>query len=189
MEKFAVNNILKVSQIESEFELEQATFVYNKLRLLVKEDASLKPIRTHLAILIEQYEAANWSDSETIDDAKIAQSDSAMQLSMALNAFVEKRKAKIKTALKKYELLQNDLAEILGHKKSYMSELINGIRPLSQNDILIIHRLLNISFEDLIPPFIKEKDVKRIRTSIEKLNKPDLKLRGKDIDEKYALGA
>lgn len=179
MKKFALNNILKIVSIDSEFELEQATALYNKLRLLVKEDASLKPLRVHLADLIEAYENKHWSDEDKITDKQIVESDKAMKMTAYQNAFIQRRKELIKRALKKNDLIQNDLAKILGHRKSYMSELMNGIRPFSQNDIVILNRILDLRFKDLIPPVIKEKDATRIRLEIRRLNKTKLKLKEK----------
>ncbi|MEX1193043.1 MAG: hypothetical protein WEA99_13830 [Brumimicrobium sp.] len=179
MKKFTLNNILKIVSINNEFELEQATAFYNKLRLLIKEDVSLKPLRQHLADLIEAYEDEHWSDEEKISDKQITESDQTMKMIAYQNAFVQKRKKLIMSALKKNDLIQNDLAKILGHRKSYMSELMNGVRPFSQNDIVILNRILDLQFKDLIPPIIKEKDAIRIRMEIRKLNKSNLKLKRK----------
>lgn len=179
MEKFRLNNILKIVNIDSEFELEQATAMYNKLRLLVKEDPALKPLRSHLADLIEAYESRHWFDEEKVTENQMSENDLAIKLVAYQNAFIQHRKEVIKKALKNNGLIQNDLAKILGHRKSYMSELMNGVRPFSQNDIVILNRVLNIDFKDLILPVIKEKDAARIRIEIKKLNKPRLKLKEK----------
>ena len=57
------------------------------------------------------------------------------------------KKELIKEKLKSVGLNQNDLAKILGHKKGYMSELINGLRPFSKEDIIVINRLFKIKLE------------------------------------------
>lgn len=60
-----------------------------------------------------------------------------------------------------------------------MSELMNGISPFSNKDLIIIHRLFHIKLEYLIPTFITQKEKERLRISLNKINKPELKL-GKD---------
>jgi hypothetical protein len=55
-DKFDIDNILKIVKIDNDVELEQAISLHLKLRLLVKKDQSLKPLRRHLANLIEEYE-------------------------------------------------------------------------------------------------------------------------------------
>lgn len=63
-----------------------------------------------------------------------------------------------------------------------MSELINGVRPFSKEDIVIINRILNIPLSKLFDTIIKGKSAIRVRRAIEKLNKPALKLSDKDIN-------
>ena len=186
MEKFDIDNVLKITRINTEFELEKANSLYNKLRLLVKEDPSLKQVRNHLANLIETYESKHWSDEERVSKEQLDANDKATKLIRFREQFIQQRKKRIKNALKKNDLIQNDLAEILGHRKNYMSELINGVRPFSQEDIIIIHRVLNIKLDHLIVPVIKEPTAERIRLTIKKLNKPKLKLRGSDFNFEVA---
>ncbi|NJK98723.1 MAG: hypothetical protein HC905_30795 [Bacteroidales bacterium] len=57
-----------------------------------------------------------------------------------------------------------------GHKKGYMSELINGLRPFSKEDLVIINRLFKIKFEDLLPAFIKHERALRIKKTLESLS-------------------
>mgnify|MGYP006444675019 FL=1 len=72
---------------------------------------------------------------------------------------------------------QQDFGKILGHNsKSYISELMNGVSPFSLKDLIIINRLLNIDLTDLIPTFLPQSDRSKIRTTIEKLDNPKLKL-------------
>ncbi len=181
MEKFNINNILKITSIDNEFELEQANSLFNKLRVMIKDDSSLKPLRSHLADLIELYEEEHWSDEEQVTDKILEESTRAEKLIQYQNELIANRKERIRKALKKKGLIQNDLALILGHRKNYMSELINGLRPFSQEDLIIIHRILGIKFEHLIIPVIKEKVAVRLRSIIKELNKPQLKLKGTDL--------
>ena len=96
--------------------------------------------------------------------------------------FIQNRKLIIRKKLKHLNLSQQDLGAILGHKsKSYMSELINGLSPFSIKDLIVINRLLKINLTDLIPTFLAESDLVKIRTSIQKLDNPKLKLSKDDI--------
>ena len=83
--------------------------------------------------------------------------------------------------MKNAGLKQNDLALILGHRKSYMSELINGMRPFSKDDIIIINRLFKIKLEELMPTFLKTEKVTYINDALKALNKETLKLSAKDL--------
>jgi hypothetical protein len=37
MEKFSINNILKITSIDNEFDLERANLVFNCLRVMIKD--------------------------------------------------------------------------------------------------------------------------------------------------------
>jgi transcriptional regulator with XRE-family HTH domain len=173
---------LKITAIENEFELESAHSFFNKLRLLAKDDPLLLPMRTHLTNLIEAYEAEYWADEKKVKDQQLKTSDQAEKIIHFQNQFIQQRKKRIRQVLKKIDLNQNNLAKILGHRKNYMSELINGARPFSQEDIIIINRILGIKLEHLVVPVIRETVVRRIRLAIQELNKPKLKLKDNDLE-------
>lgn len=182
MEKFAIQNILKLSALSSELEYEKASSIYLKLRVLVKEDESYKPIREHLRSLIKKYELDNWTNEDSISDNQIKESDLAESLVRAENEFYFKRKELIKEKLKTYGLNQNDLAKILGHRKGYTSELVNGLRPFSKEDIVVINRLLMISLDDLIPTFIKQDKALHIKKTLKSISTSKIKLNKQDFD-------
>lgn len=169
MERLEIDSILMVDQLNNELEFEQATSIQGKIRWMIKEDNSLKPIHEHLLSLIEKYEAENWNNESEISDDQIQESDLAEKTVNAENMFIQKRKALIKEKLKENEISQKDLSNILGHRPNYMSELINGIRPFSKDDILVIHRLFDIDFKDLIPPFLKNEVTNHIKTALREL--------------------
>ncbi|MEX0981129.1 MAG: helix-turn-helix transcriptional regulator [Bacteroidales bacterium] len=73
------------------------------------------------------------------------------------------------------------MTKLLGHSKSYISELVNGVSNLSIKDIILIHRIFKISFDDLIPTFIESETTEELKQNIHKLNKPKLKLSKKDL--------
>ena len=182
MDKLSIHNIQKLRLLSSELEYERATSIYLKLRLLTKEDKSYQPIREHLRGLITKYEQDNWVDENSITDKQIKESDLAESLVQAENEFYYKRKVLIKEKLKVYSINQNDLAKILGHQKGYMSELVNGLRPFSKEDIVIINRLLKIKLDNLIPPFIKQDKAKHIKHTLSSLSNNKIKLSIKDLD-------
>ncbi|MGI8892617.1 MAG: helix-turn-helix domain-containing protein [Bacteroidia bacterium] len=183
MDKFHINNILKLTKLTNELDLERAISLSSKLRVLIKEDNTLKPIRLHLIKLIKDYEKNFWVNETKINEEQIKASDKAEQLVELENKFIQKRKEIIKNKLNQYGLYQQDLANLLGHRKNYMSELINGLRPFSSIDIIIIHRLLKIKLEFLMSPFLKDEIVNHIEQTISELKKPELNINKKDIEK------
>ncbi len=182
MDRLEIDNILKVDELNSELEFEQATAIQGKLRWMVKEDSSLEPIRQHLMVLIEKYETKNWANEDEITDEQIRESDLAEKIVNAENQFIQKRKELIKEKLKENGMNQKDLGKILGHRQNYMSELINGVRPFSRDDIVIIHRLFSIDFNDLIPPFLKKEVTNHIKMTLGELKNTKARLKYKDLE-------
>ena len=182
MDRLSINNIRKLDVLASELEHERATSLYLKLRKLEKDNSTYLPIRKHLRTLILNYEQEHWSDDERIPDEQIKESDLAETLVQAENEFYQKRKELIKSKLKATGLNQNDLSKILGHRKGYMSELINGLRPFSKEDVVVINRLFKIKLEDLIPPFIKQDKVLHIKKTLNSLSNSKIKLTKRDFD-------
>jgi transcriptional regulator with XRE-family HTH domain len=182
MDKFSINNIHKIESLKSELDFEKASSLYLQLRVLVKKDNSYEPIRLHLKALIKEYEYRNWNDEDQISETQIKQSDIAEELVRAENFFYQKRKELIKVKLKEAELTQTDLAKILGHRKGYMSELINGLRPFSKEDLVVLNRLFKIRFEDLIPVFIKKERAIHIKQTLNSLPNSKIRLSKKDFD-------
>lgn len=176
-----IKEIEGIQKLENEYDLQKALLLDRKLRLLVKENASLKPIQNKLFALIEEYEAENWSDSDKITDQQERDAEIAEKLIELERKFIANRKEKIKKKLKSFDMTQQDLGVLLGHKKSYMSELINGVSQFSLKDLVIIHRVLNIGLADLIPTYLQTETRDKVRKSIQLLNKPKLKLRKNDL--------
>jgi len=182
MDKFDIDNVLQIVELSNELEFEKANSLQLKLRWMIKEDSSLKPIREHLRALIKDYENKNWSNIDKISEEQIVQSDKAEALVSSEDRFISERKELIKSKLKTYGLTQSDLAKILGHRDNYMSELINGVRPFSKDDIIIMHRILKIKLDLLISPFVKEDIAKHVRLTLQNLNKPKIKLSKRDLE-------
>lgn len=182
MDRLEIDNILKIDELNSELEFEQATSIQGKLRWMEKEDSSLEPIRQHLLELIEKYETKNWGTETEITDEQIKESDLAEKIVNAENVFIQKRKELIKEKLDENDISQKDLGRILGHRPNYMSELINGVRPFSRDDIVVIHRLFDIEFNDLIPPFLKKEVTNHIKITLGGLKNSKVRLKYKDLE-------
>lgn len=182
MDKFSIQNIQKITALTSELEYEKASSLFLQLRVLVNNNKLYEPIRNHLRDLIKNYERDNWSDEDRLSKDQIKESDLAETLVEAENLFSQRRKELIKTKLKEAGLNQNDLAKILGHRKGYMSELINGLRPFSKDDLVVINRLFKIKFEDLIPAFINQERASYINKTLASLSKNKIRLIERDFD-------
>jgi len=131
--------------------------------------------------LIKEYEDREWSDFDRISDSQVEESDNAEEVVSYEQKFINKRKDAIRKKLKEYDLTQQDLGLILGHPKSYMSELINGVSQFTLKDLVIIHRILGIKLNILIPTFLQSETRDKVRESIKKLNKPKLGLRKTEL--------
>jgi transcriptional regulator with XRE-family HTH domain len=180
--QFDIEEILELGEIQNELDFERALIADRKLRVLSKENSKYKTLRRKLRDLIEDYESKNWSSASRITDKKLKESDLAEAFAEMERQFIENRKELIKSKLKRLNLTQQDFGKILGHKsKSYMSELMNGINPFSLRDLIIINRLLKIDLTDLVPTFLPQTERIKIKSSIEKLENPKLKLSQDDF--------
>ena len=184
MDRLAINNILKVNELASELEYERATSLFLKLRKHEQKNSAYTPIRGYLKTLILEYEKAHWTDAGKITFEQVKASDLAERLVSAENEFNFKRRELIIGRLKQTGINENDLAKILGHQKAFTTELINGFKSFSREDILIINRLLKIKLEDLIAPFIKQEKVAHIKKTLKTMNNSKIKLTKKDFDFK-----
>lgn len=182
MDRLEIDNILKIDELNNELEFERATSIQGKLRWMVKEDNSLEPVRQHLLLLIEKYELKHWENESEITEEQIKESDNAEKIINAENIFIQKRKELIRAKLKENEISQKDLAKILGHRPNYMSELMNGVRPFSRDDIVVIHRLFGLEFKDLIPPFLKEEITNHIKMTLGQMKNKRVRLKMNDLE-------
>ena len=181
MDRLEIDNILKIDELVSELEHERASSIYSRLRWMTKDDKSLEPVRQHLKKLIMQFEQNHWFDEEKITDEQIRESDIAEKIIYSENVFIQKRKELIRKKLKESGLSQKDLGKILGHRPNYMSELINGVRPFSKDDLIVIHRLFEIDFKYLIPTFLKSEIKNHIKTTLDELKNKKVKIKIKDV--------
>lgn len=182
MKTDSYKKVIQKGFISDELELEKALIIERKLRLLSADNSELKEVRTQLRQIIKDYEKKNWNSDSEISDEMIKESDNAEYIAEQERKFLLKRKEIIKEKIADFGLNQQDLGSILGHNKTYISELMNGINPFTLKDLIIIHRLFKIKLECLIPTTIPQKERGRIKLSIQKINKPKLKLNKKDIE-------
>ncbi len=174
-----IKDIENIKRLESEYDLEKASLLERKLRLMIRENPDLKSIRKKLRELIVDYEDREWSQLDKISDLQIETSSIAEELINQEQMFVQKRKDAIRKKLKEFDMTQQELGVLLGHSKSYMSELINGVSRFSLKDLVIIHKMLGISLKILIPTFLQSETKNQVIESISRLNKPKLKKRQK----------
>ncbi len=180
--QFDIKTLLEIGKINNELDFERALIADRKLRVLSKDNPKYKTLRNKLKNLIEVYENENWSSSSRISEKKLRESDVAELIAEKERLFINKRKELIKIKLKQLNLKQQDFGIILGHSsKSYISELMNGITPFSLKDLIIINRLLKIDLTNLVPTFLPQTERVKIKSSIEKLENPKLKLSQNDF--------
>jgi transcriptional regulator with XRE-family HTH domain len=180
-EQVDLKNILKAGKLKDELELERALILDRKLRLIVIEHPELADARKKLRAIIKSYEKLNWSNANQITDEQIIESDNAAFIAEQERVFLDTRKNEIKKRISELNLTQQDLGKLLGHGKTYMSELMNGISPFTMRDIVILHRLLHIKLEKLIPTIISSKDRIKIKSSLSELKNIQLKLENEEL--------
>lgn len=177
-----IEKLIENGLISNELDYERALIADRKLRLLAKESAHFKNLRQKLRAIIAAYEAMTWNDAEAITSRQMAESDQAEIFAEKERIFLHARKQLIREKLKALDLTQANLGQILGHKsKTHMSELMNGIKPFTLRDLVIIHRMLGINLQDLVPVFLSKEDQVRIKAVVQGWNKPMVKLRKGDF--------
>jgi hypothetical protein len=175
--QFDIEKILAQGKITSELELERAMIADRKLRSLASNEPEFKSLRKKLRDLIEEYESKNWSASSDVSKKQLESSDFAESTAEEERVFLKNRKEAIKKKLNELMLTQQEFGEILGHSnKSYISELMNGIRPFSMHDLVVIHNLLDIPLKKLIPTSLGVQDLEKLEKSIKKVGTGRIKL-------------
>jgi len=179
---FDLEEIVEKGIITNELDYDRALIADRKLRILAKENAHFKILRIKLRDIIEKYESTHYNNVDKIDDNKLLESDKAEHIAELERLFLENRKQAIRTKLKELDLSQENLASILGHKsKTHMSELMNGLKPFTLKDLIIINRLLKIEIAVLVPVFLSNEDQVKIKEAVIKLNKPKIRLTSDDL--------
>lgn len=169
--------ILKKGILDSELAYQRASIVYRKLGLMIAEFPDLDEKRIRLGKIIQAYQSLHWKDDDKITDQQVEESDLAELIAREERHFYQKRKEAIIGKLKEYKLTQQELGIVLGHtSKSYMSELVNGVSPFTLRDIIVLHHLLHIDLDYLIPTILSHEDRMKLKSSLAKINNPKLKL-------------
>jgi plasmid maintenance system antidote protein VapI len=172
-----IKEVMSIERLDNEYDLHKASLLERKLRLMIAENPDLKPIRKKLRDLIKDYEDRHWTDLDSITDSQVEYSEKAESIVDYEQKFIQNRKESIKKKLKEFDMTQQDLGFLLGHPKSYMSELINGVSQFTLKDLIITHRILGINLSTLIPTSLQSDTRDKLTESIKKLNKPKLRLR------------
>lgn len=173
MEKqFDIEKVIAQGSIDNDLELERSMVAERKLRLLAKENNYFRELRKKLRKIIEEYESKAWVDRNTITEEIIALSDHYEMIADQERLFLKNRKHIIRAKLKMFDLTQENLGQILGHKsKTHVSELMNGMKPFTLRDLMVINWIFDIDFKDLIPNFLPEDEQTKVKSAIIKLNK------------------
>lgn len=181
--QLSLKKILKKGSLNSEIEFQQASVIDRQLRLLVKDYSELKDNRKQLRFMLKVYEDQNWTNSE-LTDKQVEVSDLAAQIAGKENIFNLNRKQVIKSRLREKGLTQKQLGTILGHtSETYMSELMNGKNQFTLNDLILIHKLLDIGLEQLVPTTLSTQTIAKVRYAVSRLNNPKLNLEMGDLVE------
>ena len=172
-----IRRILDAGRIDNELDLERVTLAERHLILQEEHQPELRETRRALSNLTIDYEHRHWSDSSRITDAQVEESDAAEIQAEREYVFIRDRRKLILAKLQALSLKQKDLALLLNHSKSYTSELLNGIRPFSTNDLKLIHLLFEIPLKDLIINIPSQETLSRLETTIEKISSLNPKAR------------
>jgi ribosome-binding protein aMBF1 (putative translation factor) len=170
-----IEKLVESGSIKNELDYQRAMVADRKLRLLAKTSSHFRNLRARLRDLIEDYENRVWSEEDAIKQELIEQSDLAEIIAEKERVFFERRKGLIQKKLKDFGLTQVELGLLLGHKsKTHMSELINGIKPFTLQDIVIISLIFKIDIDSLVPKYLPIEKMDKISAAIMELNKPKL---------------
>jgi transcriptional regulator with XRE-family HTH domain len=174
---FNIDQVLKSGRLNNEFQYQQAVMAHRSMRNMSQADETMKAKRQQLRDLILEYEQRVWDKGASHEPQKIEQSDLAEEYAEKEADFIQNRKHLIREKLEKLNLTQQQFGSLLGHdSKTYMSELMNGVRPFTISDLILIHHLLKIPLEDLIPPFVSPQQMAKVQEALSRLprQKPQL---------------
>lgn len=169
MKEHDIRAMLKKGVLESELEFERAQLADRKLRVLAKDDPAMAELRASLRRMIEHYQQKHWVNEANISLAQVQANDLAEAQVESERKFLAARRALILSRLVALDLKQQDLGLLLGHNKSYTSELLNGVRAFSQADLILVHQLLQIPLKDLLFVGVPLATEAKVRLALAKL--------------------
>lgn len=181
MKELDIKKLVKQGLLNNELDYERALSADRHLRLLVKEDSAFAKLRKALRGMIARYENIHWSDEEKVTDEQIRESDLAEKIVEQEQKFIQHRREVILARLRKLGLKQQDLTALLDHNKSYVSELLNGIRAFSSSDLILLHKLLGIDLKDLFLTTVPLETRKRVKESLARISSKKVRLKEKDL--------
>ncbi|OJV16824.1 MAG: hypothetical protein BGO21_28615 [Dyadobacter sp. 50-39] len=165
-----IRKILDAGRIETELDHERVLLADRHLMLQEEVQANLRPTRKAIGDLIVEFEARCWAHESLVTDAQMEEHEAAEIHAEREYVFIWNRRKLILEKLQALSLKQKDLAILLNHSKSYTSELLNGIRPFSTNDLKLIHLLFEIPLADLIITIPSQDTLSRLETAIAKIS-------------------
>jgi len=165
-----IKRILDAGRIENELDHERIMLADRQLMHEEVVQPDLRTTRKAISDMIVEYEDRYWSDENQVTDAQMEESEAAEIQAEKEYAFLWQRRKLILAKLQELSLKQKDLALLLNHSKSYTSELLNGIRPFSTNDLKLIHLLFQIPLTDLIITIPSQETLSRLETAIDKIS-------------------
>jgi transcriptional regulator with XRE-family HTH domain len=131
--------------------------------------------------MIARYEDIHWSDEEKVTDEQVRESDLAEKIVEQEQKFIQRRREVILARLKKLDLRQQDLTALLDHNKSYVSELLNGVRAFSSSDLILLHKLLDIDLKYLFLTTVPLETRRRVKESLAKISSKKVRLKEKSL--------
>jgi transcriptional regulator with XRE-family HTH domain len=174
---FDIEQFIEAGVITNELDFERALIADRKLRLLSKDNEHFKNLRHKLRDLMAAYEYGTWNEVSIVAEAQMTDSYRSETIAEEERVFMDNRKAKIRNRLSELDLTQEHLGVLLGHKsKTHMSELMNGIKSFTLNDLIIINKLLGIDIKELIPVFLSPEEQDKVKIAVNELDQPGLTL-------------
>lgn len=74
------------------------------------------------------------------------------------------------------------MALLLGHRsKTHISELMNGIKPFTLKDLVIINRVFKIELTKLVPVYLSKEDQIKVKKALKQLGKSEISFTGDDL--------
>lgn len=163
--------------IKDELTFQRAKIISRNLRLLSKENENAKETRKALNELLYKYEQVNWEDFDAVTDEQIIESDKAVNQAEIERVFFQNRTELLRQNFKKYQISQQQFGRILGHNnKSYVSEIVNGIKPFSMKDIIVTANLFKINLGKLIYTELSSSEKEKINKRVVKVKAKSLKI-------------
>lgn len=181
MKELDIKKLVRQGTLNNELDYERALSADRHLQVMVKKDPEFAKLRKALRDMIARYEDIHWSDEEKVTDEQVRESDLAEKIVEQEQKFIQRRREVILARLKKLDLRQQDLTALLDHNKSYVSELLNGVRAFSSSDLILLHKLLDIDLKYLFLTTVPLETRRRVKESLAKISSKKVRLKEKSL--------